>query len=233
MDQKGSSTVSSDRVCSTWLACAGSGRSVPAICSQENRAQCGRWMCDVGLMRCGPTTRTESIVATVASRAQWHNKDESTRKKLFLVAQVRCRDRGNRQRMCHMPRTPQLSSTSATSPREWPSRPWQRLHIDYAGPFMGHMFLIVMDAHTKWMDAYPVTSATSVSTIECLRKSFSNWGLPETIVSDNGSCFVSAEFKEFLQRNGIEYLTSAPYHPSSNGCAERAVQTFKAMMKKV
>ncbi|XP_061759522.1 uncharacterized protein K02A2.6-like [Nerophis ophidion] len=117
-------------------------------------------------------------------------------------------------------------------PWEWPSRPWQWLHIDYAGPFMGHMFLIVMDAYSKWMDAYPVHSATANSTIECLRKSFSNQGLPEVIVSDNGACFVSTEFQQFLSNNGIEHVTSAPYHPSSNGCAERAVQTFKSMMKK-
>lgn len=117
-------------------------------------------------------------------------------------------------------------------PWEWPSKPWQRLHIDYAGPFMGHLFLILMDAHSKWMDVYPVTTSTSAITIECLRKSFSNQGIPETIVSDNGSCFVSAEFREFMQKNGIEHITSAPYHASSNGCAERAVQTFKSMMKK-
>ena len=78
------------------------------------------------------------------------------------------------------------------------------------------------------MDAYPLTA----STIECLRKSFSNQGLQETIVSDNGLCFVSAEFKEFMQKNGIEHITAAPYHASSNGCAEPAVQTFKSMMQK-
>ena len=117
-------------------------------------------------------------------------------------------------------------------PWQWPSKPRQRLHVDYAGPFMGHMFLILMDPHSKWMDAYLLTASTSAITIECLWKSFSNQGLPETIVSDNGSCFVSAEFKEFMKKNGIEHITSAPYHASSNGCAERAVQTFKSMMKK-
>ncbi len=70
-------------------------------------------------------------------------------------------------------------------PWNWPDKPWQRLHVDYAGPFMGKMFFVLIDAHSKWMDVYPVNSATSATTIECLRNSFSNHGLPELIVLDN------------------------------------------------
>ena len=51
-------------------------------------------------------------------------------------------------------------------------------------------------------------------------------------MSDNGSNFVSSEFKSFLQKNGIKHITSAPYHPSTSGLVERAVQTFKQGMKK-
>ncbi len=79
-----------------------------------------------------------------------------------------------------------------------PDKPWQRLHVDYAGPFKKKKIFVLIDAHSKWMDVYPVNSATSATTIECLRNSFSNHGLPELIVSDNGTCFISAEFKEFL-----------------------------------
>lgn len=82
------------------------------------------------------------------------------------------------------------------------------------------------------MDVYPVNSATSATTIECLCTSFSNHGLPELLVSDNGTCFVSTEFKDFLSKNGIRHMTSASYHASSNGLAERGAQTFKRMMKK-
>ncbi len=53
-------------------------------------------------------------------------------------------------------------------PWNWPDKPWQRLHVDYAGPFMGKMFFVLIDAHSKWMDVYPVNSATSATTIECL-----------------------------------------------------------------
>ena len=117
-------------------------------------------------------------------------------------------------------------------PWEWPDRPWSRIHIDFAGPFMGKMFLIVVDAHSKWMEVSIVQSATSNSTLEKLRALFATHGLPEVIVSDNGTAFTSTEFQEFVRRNGIRHIRTAPYHPSSNGQVERAVQTFKDSMKR-
>ena len=65
-----------------------------------------------------------------------------------------------------------------------------------------------------------------------MRSIFSSHGLPEIVVSDIGSNFVSSEFKSFLQKNCIKHITSAPYHPSTNGLVERVVQTFKQGMKK-
>uniref|UniRef100_A0A3B3B4L9 Gypsy retrotransposon integrase-like protein 1 n=1 Tax=Oryzias melastigma TaxID=30732 RepID=A0A3B3B4L9_ORYME len=123
--------------------------------------------------------------------------------------------------------------TAPLHPWEWPETPWSRIHVDYAGPFLGEMFLLVVDAHSKWMDIYPVKSATSQVTIEKLRQSFSVFGLPKMLVSDNGTCFTSAEFETFMKQNGIDHVRSAPFHPSTNGLAERAVQTFKEGMKKI
>jgi transposase InsO family protein len=116
---------------------------------------------------------------------------------------------------------------ASLQPWEWPQRPWVRLHADYAGPFLGKMFLILVDAHSKWMEVKSVSAATSTQTIEHLRTIFATHGLPEMLVTDNGSVFTSSEFKNFTKRNGIRHVTSAPYHPASNGLAERAVQTFK------
>lgn len=126
-----------------------------------------------------------------------------------------------------------LPAGAPLHPWEWPETPWSRLHIDYAGPFLGKMFLVIVDAHSKWIDVYPATTATSQVTIEKLRQCFSIHGLPQTLVSDNGTCFTSQEFKAFLNQNGIQHITSAPFHPASNGLAERAVQTFKQGIKKI
>ena len=47
-----------------------------------------------------------------------------------------------------------------------------RVHIDFLGPFMGHMFLLLIDAHSKWIEVYPMASITAKASIECLRNVF-------------------------------------------------------------
>ena len=116
-------------------------------------------------------------------------------------------------------------------PWAWPTRVWQRIHIDFAGPFQGHTFLVVVDAHSKWVEVIPMTSTTSQSTIIELRKLFAAYGLPEHLISDNGPQFVSTEFESFLKMNGVRHTCSAPYHPQTNGEAERFVQTLKQFLR--
>ena len=137
-------------------------------------------------------------------------------------------------RLCQECQQVQPSPPAAPlNPWRWPSRPWSRLHLDFAGPFQGKYILITIDAHSKWIEAVCTASTSSLSVIEELRTSFAKFGIPESIVTDNGTCFVSAEFKAFLEANGIKHTTSAPYSPASNGLAERAVQTVKQGLKKV
>lgn len=57
--------------------------------------------------------------------------------------------------------------------------------------------------------------------------------LPDMIVSDSGSVFTSREFENFMKQNGIVHIKASPYHPSTNGLAERPVQAFKSGMKKL
>ncbi|XP_062585296.1 uncharacterized protein K02A2.6-like [Saccostrea cucullata] len=108
---------------------------------------------------------------------------------------------------------------------------WYRVHVDYAGPFKNAMFLIVIDAHSKWPEVFHMTSTTASATVKTLRTLFSRQGIPNEVVSDNGPQFISAEFKQFMTQNGIRHITSAPYHPRTNGQAERFVQSFKRAIK--
>ena len=78
-----------------------------------------------------------------------------------------------------------------------------------------------------------MSSTTANVTIQQLRMIFSRFGLPETLVSDNGPQFASEDFRSFCKLNGIHHILVAPYHPSSNGMAERAVQKFKQSFKKL
>ena len=82
-------------------------------------------------------------------------------------------------------------------PWSWPTRPWERIHIDFAGPFMNKSFFIVVDAYLKWAEVIEMSQTTAARTITILRQVFSTHGIPEQIVSDNGPQFVSSEFAEF------------------------------------
>ena len=77
-----------------------------------------------------------------------------------------------------------------------------------------------------------MTSTTSQRTIAVLRDLFSSYGLPEEVVSDNGPQFVSHDFTNFMKMNGIKHTLSPPYHPASNGAAERSVQILKQALRK-
>jgi len=111
---------------------------------------------------------------------------------------------------------------------ETPRKPWSRLHIDFAGPFEGSMWLIVMDATSKWPEVIKMNNNTTAEhTITVLRTLFSRLGLPSQIVSDNGPQFTSEAYQQFCANNGIRRTLTAPYHPRSNGEAECFVQTFK------
>jgi len=125
----------------------------------------------------------------------------------------------------------QAPAKAPLHPWVWPTKPWQRIHVDFAGPFLGQSFLVVVDAHSKWPEVFQLSCTTTSKTIATLRHLFAAYGLPEQLVADNGPQFTSQEFQTFLRQNGVKHIRCAPYHPSSNGAAERFVQTFKQALK--
>ena len=98
-----------------------------------------------------------------------------------------------------------------SNPWIWPTSPWQRIHADFVGPMHdGLIYLIVVDAKSKWMAIVSKSSTTTAVTPRALRFLFSLHGLPEEIVSDNGPQFVSQEMKDFLKFNG--FASVYPHH---------------------
>ncbi|KAJ8711148.1 hypothetical protein PYW07_008390 [Mythimna separata] len=140
------------------------------------------------------------------------------------------------ERMC---RACELCAAQADAPPRqapcmwpWPNRAWSRLHLDFMGPIFGKTYLITVDATSKWVEVFNMTSTTAGAVIDKLCELFSKFGLPKQIVSDNGPPFTSTEFHNFASNHGIEHIFTAPYHPASNGLAENAVKTFKRVIKK-
>ncbi|XP_055714392.1 uncharacterized protein K02A2.6-like [Phlebotomus papatasi] len=113
-----------------------------------------------------------------------------------------------------------------------PQKAWERLHVDFAGPHQGNNYLIVVDVTSKWLEVERVRSQSSEEVIRAMRRIFSTHGIPGEIFSDNGTCFVSREIRKFYESNGIKSITSSPWHPASNGQAERMVQTTKKALAK-
>ncbi|KAL3075935.1 hypothetical protein niasHS_012852 [Heterodera schachtii] len=129
---------------------------------------------------------------------------------------------------------------AAKMPPKAPLRPWPtpgevfgRVHIDFAGPCAdGNIYLIFVDALSKWPEVMQMRTTTAKGTIEALNLVFHRYGAPKEIVSDNGPPFTSHEFKDFCRLKGIKHKFSPPYQPHCNGQAERMVDTFKRQAKK-
>lgn len=121
---------------------------------------------------------------------------------------------------------------TALSTWRWPEEVFSRIHIDYLGPFLNRHFLIILDAHSKWIEVFPTSNITAHFTITALHSVFARFGIPRVIVSDNATNLCrSKEFQSFLKQFQIEQITSPPFHPQSNGAAENAVKTVKKALK--
>ena len=75
--------------------------------------------------------------------------------------------------------------------------PFERVHLDFAGPFRGKMFFLYVDCYSKWPEVNIVRDITAETTIQKCQEIFPIFGLPENIIADNGRTFESSKFKDF------------------------------------
>ena len=121
---------------------------------------------------------------------------------------------------------------SSIHPWMMPEKPWSRLHLDHAINFLGRNWLVLVDAYSKYPCIHPTTSTSSKSTTAILEQEFAHFGYPHTLVTDNATTFMSQEFQAWCKQRGIVHVTGAPYHPATNGAAERLIQSFKQALRK-
>jgi len=115
----------------------------------------------------------------------------------------------------------------------WPeeSEPWARVHIDHGHvPNIG-LILILVDANSGWPEVVRVPDRRAETVKRVLRLIFARNGVPRTLVSDNAAEFTDSDLCAWLERIGCRPLKTPPYHPQSNGAAERMVQTIKRGLK--
>ena len=121
------------------------------------------------------------------------------------------------------PREPMISSPL-------PSYPWEKVGADLF-ELDKTSYLIVVDYFSRFPEVIRLTSTTSKSVITALKSIFSRYGVPATLLSDNGPQFCSAEMKEFSKSYCFDHVTSSPHYAQSNGMVERTVRTVKQLLK--
>ena len=114
---------------------------------------------------------------------------------------------------------------------EFIAQPWPKVAADLY-EFDNRVLLVVSDYYSNFIEVARLSSLTSRAVIKELKAVFARYGVPDTLVTDNGSQFSSAEFAVFAKRWMFKHKTSSPTYPQSNGKAEKAVQTVKNLFRK-
>ena len=106
---------------------------------------------------------------------------------------------------------------------EVPSGPWQYLAVDLMTPCLpsGDPVLAVVDYYSRYIEIQVMKSTTTDKIIASLKRIFLTHGLPISIVTDNGSQFISEEFRNFVESEGIHHRMTTPLWPQANGEIER------------
>ena len=118
-------------------------------------------------------------------------------------------------------------------PDETPSRAWQIVGTDLF-VINRETYLLVSDYYSKFPFVYLIPSpVTSTAVIAKIKSLFSEQGVPQRVISNNGGHFSPDAFRRFADQWCFDHVTSSPHYPQSNSFIERRVQTVKHTLKKV
>ena len=130
---------------------------------------------------------------------------------------------------CQVPSRSQQKEPAV--PMKIPSRPWQKLGVDiFLHESSWHV--IVADYCSKYPWIFQLAAISSKDVISVLNFSFSEFGMPEEVISDNGPQFTAREYQDFAAQYGFRLTTSSPYYSKGHGFIERQIQTIKNLPSK-
>ena len=93
-------------------------------------------------------------------------------------------------------------------------------------------YLLVVDNTSRFWVAHKLTSMTGQHIANQCKLMFSEYGWPETLVSDNGPYYTAEVFINLMREHNVNHITSSPHYPQSNGLAEKYVQFVKYLFYK-
>ena len=98
--------------------------------------------------------------------------------------------------------------------------------------FEGESYLLLVDYTSHFLIVCKLNSMTSQHVINHFKLIFTEYGWPDTLVSDNGPCYASEAFTKIMQEYNVNHITSFPHYPQSNGLVEEFVQIVKNLFHK-
>ena len=112
-----------------------------------------------------------------------------------------------------------------------PLYPWTKLAAD-AFHFEGASYLLIVDYTSRFPVVQKLTLMIGQHIASHFKLLCSQYGWPETLVSDNGPCYTSEVFTNLMREYNINNITSSPHYLQSNGLAEKYVQIVKNLFYK-
>lgn len=110
-------------------------------------------------------------------------------------------------------------------------RPWDRIGVDLF-EMKNQNFLVTVDYFSNFWEIDSLESTKASTVIRKLKAHFARYGIPSTVISDNGPQFISEGFQIFARNYDFRHQTSSPKYPQSNGMAESAVKMAKTLLRK-